>query len=115
MSRKFKVSVSDWEIIFDSGETVVLNTLIRESVSMFADGKVNIKLNNATFDPKFISLFKEGAKVTNIKQKFDLRNCYGEITDEEIEYDYVEFYIKNVTFYSFSNSVVEVSVYLTNK
>jgi len=107
--KKFKIGVSDWEVTFESGEVVIFNTVISESVTTFADGREKIKLENATFDAKFIELFKKGIKTIGLKEKFILMDSTGDIK-ESLEYNHICQNIKNIKIISALDNVATVTV-----
>jgi hypothetical protein len=112
MSEKvFKVSVSDWEITFDTDEIVKFTAVISEDVFIRADGKSKVKLTNADFDPKFIDLFKKDVKVKEVKQSFQLINSEGSIK-EMVEYNYLWMTAKNVHIISAIDGVATVTLVL---
>jgi hypothetical protein len=93
--KKFKLSVSDWELTFEDGEIVTAVTVMKETTTSNANGKASISLQNATFSTDIYSKFKDNVKVPDIKQNFVLLNGKNEIVSKE-ERHYPNMMIKMV-------------------
>jgi len=107
--RLFKVSVSDWKIEFDNDETLMLNTLIKETVSLGADGAADIILEDVSFDSKFVDYFKNGINIKSLTQSFNLMSGSG-VIQESLEYSYPWVKLVNITIKSEVDSVSVVNI-----
>lgn len=113
-NKSFKVSVSDWEVSFPDGESVVFDALTEETVYFTADGKIKISFKSVTFDKKFLTYFRNEENVVDIRQRFELKNPLGE-TVEDMEYGYPSMKIKNMKIISKSDEVAEANIVFVNR
>jgi hypothetical protein len=112
-NRFFKVGVSDWEVSFADGKSIIFDALTEESIYFTADGKIKISLKSVTFDAIFINYFRNDDNIVAIKQSFPLINSLGE-TVEDAEYGYPEMKIKSIKITSKSDGVADADIVFVN-
>jgi hypothetical protein len=113
--EKFKLNVSNWELTFEDGQIVNLDNVLKESSTINANGKSSIRIEHATFNTNFLDLFKQGAKISNINQKFELFDNIGAVADK-LEYNYSNMEIKSLTITGNKDEPgIEKIIFATNK
>jgi hypothetical protein len=108
--RKFKIGVSDWEFYF-SGRKIKLDSLTKENVTLYADGKARIILDEISFNKEYIELFKTGAFLSRVMQQSNLVNSLNKISDT-IEYEYKNLMIEKIKLISSNDSVTIAMIVL---
>ena len=106
--KKFKVGVSNWEVVFEHEEKIEFKEVSSQIVTMFSSGKVRIVLENVTFDNQFVELFKENQIVYTMKECFKLMDNVGQVTDN-IEYEYNNLEVKKIKIISSTDSVTTLT------
>lgn len=113
MSAKMgKYGVSDWDFKFHNGDIIHINTVKRETFAYKADGTVNIIIQDAILNSKFIKLFNNGELVKSLTQTHSMRDIEtGELFHLEEIYEYIK--VQRCYLRSSSSDFSVVDIYLT--
>ena len=111
---RFRTGVSNWTLDLDNDAEIIFKEVISESVTLFADGKVVVKLSNATFDIAFIDYFMDNIGIKRVNQFFELKDSEGNVTDG-LDYNYYDMTIKKVVLISKTDSFGVVNVIFASK
>lgn len=109
--KRFKIGVSNWELVFDDEEIIKISQLKSEKVEYTCDGDINIELNNACFVQEVIDKITKKSKVLKVKQSFILTD--GDILYND-EYEYDDLNLNIIQIDSDCDTSSEFKIFLTN-
>jgi hypothetical protein len=112
-SKKFKVSVSDWKFAFEKA-TVILSSLVKETIEYYADGLIIITLQDAEFPRRFLELFRDKNIKVDVLQTFDLITI-NDLARSDDYYFYEGMKIEKLSIEGESGEVSICNIVLTNR